>query len=154
MELYIHTQGAEDIRRVPVKETTTVGDLLTEHADPNASAWLEETDTPLDPAATVAAAGITDRAHLHVSRCRRVEVRVRYGGDIKTHEFSPATTVNAVFAWAVGPHGFKLTTVERAKHTLGVCGQQTEADRDAHVGSLASDCEACFDLAPKARYAG
>jgi hypothetical protein len=154
MKVYVHVQGVEDIRCVTAEETTRVGDLLAEHADPGASAWLEEADEPLDPATSLAAAGVADRAHVHVSRCRRVEVGVRFGGDIETREFPPGATVNAVFAWAVGPHGFKLTDAERAKHTLGVCGGETEADRDAHVGSLANDCKLCFDLAPKVRYAG
>jgi hypothetical protein len=154
VEFYIHVSAVEDIRRVRVEETLTVGELLAGHAEPGASAWLEETEEPLDPAGTLAAVGVADRAHIHLSRCRRVQVAVRYGGQTKNRHFPPAATVNAVFAWAVGPQGFKLTDAERAKHTLGVCGGQTEADRDAHVGSLATDCAACFDLAPKVRYAG
>jgi hypothetical protein len=154
MELYVHVQGTEDIRRVPADETDRIGDLVAEHGEAGASAWLEEAEEPLDPAVSLASAGVGDRAHVHVSRCRRVEVGVRFGGETKTREFPPGATVNAVFAWAVGPQGFKLTDAERAKHTLGLCGGQTEADRDAHVGSLATDCAVCFDLAPKARYAG
>lgn len=154
MEIYVHVEGEAEFRRVAVGDGVTVGGLIAEHAGPGASAWAEEAEEPLDPGVTLVAAGVGDRAHVHLSRCRRVSVSVRYGGDTKSREFPPGATVNAVFAWAAGPQGFGLTPSERAKHTLGQCGGQTESDRDAHVGSLAADCAVCFDLAPKARYAG
>lgn len=118
------------------------------------SVWLEDADEPLAVDSSLTAARVADRAHVHVSRCHRVVVTIRFGGDSKEHKFAPGATVNKVFHWAVGKQGFDLPKTERATHTLGVTGTSTEADRDAHVGSLAVNCAVSFDLAPKVRYAG
>ena len=100
-------------------------------------------------------AGIADRSHIHISRCHRITVRIRYGGDSKTHEFAPGATIASVFAWATGPNGFELTASERAKHTLGICDTLTQPDKSEHIGSLATEeCSVCLDLAPKERFEG
>lgn len=151
MDLYVHEQGTEEIRRVSIAPTAPVRELADGEG---IEVWSEDTEDPLDRDTTVAEAGLADRAHVHRSRCRRVAVTVRFNGESRDRKFSPAVTVERVFRWAVGPQGFDLPPDQRAKHTLGVTGSGVEADRDAHVGSLATDCAVSFDLAPKARYAG
>ncbi|HAF08755.1 MAG TPA: hypothetical protein DCK98_01560 [Chloroflexi bacterium] len=151
LEIYIHEAGAPTLRQID--SGAHVRDLLGGKAD--AHAWLQDAEDPLDPERTLAEAGIDDRKHVHVSRCRRVDVSVRYGGDTRSKEFSPAATINRVFDWATGTQGFSLTATEKAKHTLSICGQNTQPDRADHVGSYADhDCKACFDLAPKERFEG
>jgi hypothetical protein len=151
LEIYIHEGGAAKLREID--NGARVRDLLGGNAD--AHAWLQDTDEPLDPERTLADVGIDDRKHVHISRCRRVEVSVRYGGESKNKAFSPAATINRVFDWATGAQGFNLTPTEKAKHTLSICGATTQPDRADHVGSYADhDCKACFDLAPKERFEG
>lgn len=150
MDLYVHEQGTEALEKVSVEPTATVRELAGAGFD----VWVEDTDEPMDPAAVIGEVGLVDRAHVHRSRCRRVTGTVRFNGETKEHSFAPGATVNRVFLWAVGQHGYDLPRDQRAKHTLGVTGADTEADRDAHIGSLATNCAVSFDLAPKARYAG
>jgi hypothetical protein len=83
-----------------------------------------------------------------------VVVTVRYGGDNTETGFPPAATLQAVFAWVTGPGGFNLPADQRAKHDLGVCGTGVLADRNTHIGSLATECSLCLDLAPRDRFQG
>jgi hypothetical protein len=151
MDLYVHVEGGEAVDIVNVEGGDTVAVLLS--AD-DELLWLEDTDVPLAAAATFAEVGLVDRAHVHRGRRRRIATTVRFNGQSKEREFPPGTTVERVFRWAVGDHGFDLPHDQRATHTLGVTGTDVEADRDAHVGSLATSGAVSFDLAPKARYAG
>lgn len=150
LEIYVHRAGEREMRKLD--SATQVRELLDNQTD--AQAWLEDSEEPLDPERSLAQAGVGDRVHVHVSRCRRVSVRVRYGGDERTRDFSPANTVDRVFNWVTGPQGFNLTPAEKAKHTLGLCAQPTQPDRADHVGTYADACKACFDLAPKERFEG
>lgn len=151
MEIYLHGSGEEELHLVEVKAGDRIATAITEKGE----VWLEGADEPLDPKQTFKQAGIGERAHLHVSTCRRVEVSVRYGGPpAKSEEFPPGTTFAAVFAWATGKKAFDLTKAEQAKHTFAVCDSDVQPDRSAHVGSFASECKLCLDLAPKERFEG
>src|SRR5205823_6151767 len=153
MQIYIHRRSTE-VELVDAEPGTTVSALVSEYVGDQGDAWLEGADTPLDQASTLEESGVEERSHVHVSSCKRVAVRVRYSDSI-TRDFPPAATVQAVFEWATGPHGFKLTDTEKAKHALGICDTTTEADKADHVGSFANDdCSVCFDLAPKERFEG
>jgi len=156
MKVLIHDPSPEGVvRELIVQESDTVAAVLVQlGAENEAMLWVEETEDPLDPNVTILEAGIVDFTHLHHGRCRKVEVSVRFGGESKSREFSPAATVQRIFEWSVGEHGYDLPRDQRPKHTLGLCGSESEADRRAHVGSLATDCRVCFDLAPKTRYQG
>jgi hypothetical protein len=151
MDLYLHIENGEAVDIVTVDGANKVDVLLAESDE---LLWLEDTDEPLDPAATLVEVGLVDRAHVHRGRRRRIATTVRFNGAVKEREFPPGTTVERVFRWAVGNNGFDLPHDQRATHTLGVTGTDVEADRDAHVGSLATGGVVSFDLAPKARYAG
>ena len=119
-----------------------------------AQLWREAGTTPLEPTQPVTAAGVQDFDHLYLGTCTLVHVTIRYADETRENDFPPATPVQAVYEWAAGPNGFKLTGPERAKHTLGVCGSATEAERTEHLAALATDCQVCFTLAPKTRYQG
>lgn len=153
MQIYVHRPRQETVFFEAANDAA-VQELLDEHG--GGQAWLENQEEPLAPEATLREVGVSDRAHVHVGSCKRVHVRVRYAGKAPIeHDFPPATTIEHVFQWATGKHGFELTETERAKHTLGICDTSTEADRSDHVGTFADEeCRVCFDLAPKERFEG
>jgi hypothetical protein len=153
MQLFLRTSETQ-LELIEVDAEQTIADFLADQsAADGAALWLEDAETPLEPARSLRDAGLEDRARVHISTCRKVEVVVHFNGD-KEKEFPPAATLGSVFEWATGPHGFKLSATERAKHTLTLCDSETESDRAEHVGALAEDCRVCFDLAPKDRFAG
>lgn len=155
MKIYIHHQ-VNELALKDVSETLTVRELAEQlFKESGAEVWLEDEDSALDGDLTLDQAGIKDRGHVHVSKCRRVEVTVRYAGESKVKSFAPSATVARVFQWATGKKAFDLTPTERAKHTLGICGSVTQPDKSEHVGSIAEHgCAVCFDLAPKERFEG
>lgn len=155
MEIYVHAPERETVF-AEAEADTTVAALIATHLGEEGDAWLEDANEPLDRDVTLKEAGVSERSHVHVGRCREVEVRIRYGGrDDIEEEFRPSATIAKVFDWATGDDGFELTATEKAKHALGICDTTTEADKAEHVGTFASkDCKACFDLAPKERFEG
>lgn len=154
VQIYIHRSETTELRLIEVEDTITVRELAEEHAGPGASAWLEDEEESLELDVVVSEV-IAERGHVHVAKkCKKIVVTVRYGEPL-TKEFAPSATIAKVFQWATGKNGFGLTPTERAKHTLGICGTNTEPDRSEHVGSLAGpDCSLCLDLAPKERFEG
>lgn len=97
---------------------------------------------------------VNDNDHIHLNRCRRVEVTVNFAGNERTRWFAPGATIQVVRRWAVGPNGFDLPEKERPKHEVGVCGTGNIAERTDHVGTLAVECSLCLNLAPKDRFQG
>ena len=154
IEVFLHRR-ARPLELHEVDPTKTVEDLGIECAGGGASVWLEDADEPLDPHLTLEAVGVVARCHVHVSSCRSVLVKVRYGGDNLDFKLPPATTAVALLKWVAGPEGFKLTDAEIAKHVLVICGTNTEFDQAEHLGFIADDdCLACLDLLPKERFEG
>lgn len=155
MKIYIHTHG-DQILQVNANATDQVGQIVSQHGGgADARAWLENSDDPLEPTATLADAGVKERDHIQISKCRHLNVTVRYGGDSKSKQFPPGATIVSVFNWATGSNGFDLTQTEKAKHTLGICDTLTQPDKASHIGSFADeDCGVCLDLAPKERFEG
>jgi hypothetical protein len=151
MQIFVHTENGLTIE--DVDEAATIADLGDKVRVEDATGWLEDADSPLDGTELVVNA-VGDKGHVHLTRCPRVEVTVNFAGKQKTHRFAPGATISRVRRWAVGPDGFDLPQNERPKHELGVCGSGVVADRNDHIGTLATDCALCLDLAPKDRFQG
>ncbi len=152
MQIFLHTPtGLALVEKLD--DATTIADLIDQAGLTDASAWIEDGEDALELTDRVAeVAG--DKGHIHVNRCRRVDVTINYGGKQKSHGFAPGSTVQAVRQWAVGKDGFDLPVKERPKHEVGVCGTGVIADRNDHIGTLGTDCALCLDLAPKDRFQG
>jgi hypothetical protein len=152
MQIFLHTPAGLALVQ-NLDDTTTIADLIAKAGLTDATAWIENAEDPLELTNLVArVAG--DRSHIHVNHCRHVDVTVNYGGKQKIRGFAPGATIQAVRQWAVGRDGFELPVKERPKHEVGVCGTGVIADRNDHVGTVASDCALCLDLAPKDRFQG
>lgn len=150
-QIFLHTDSGLALQAID--DSTTVADLADAVGIDDAIGWLEDADEPLDAGARVAAA-VGDKGHLHLNRCHRIEVTINYAGRTKSHRFPPGVTIGRVRRWAVGEDGFDLPQKERPKHEVGPCGSGTIADRNDHIGSLATNCGLCLDLAPKDRFQG
>jgi hypothetical protein len=154
MELYLHTKDSEESQLVEIDETVRFEEIVIEYGEEGSGAWLEEVDEELDVTLTADELKISERSHIHINRCRRIEVTIRQDAE-KSRGFSPSATIASVYDWATGPEGFDLLPAEKVKHTFVICGTQTEPDKSAHVGSFANaECAACFNLVPKQRSEG
>ena len=154
LEIYVHRPGPERMELREVEETVTVAEATG--AGEGEAVWIEDVEETIDLTITVAEAGIPHRGHVHVNRCSAVAVKVTYNGPSKEHPFGPGTTVKAVFEWATSGDGFPLSDVDRAEHTLQLCGTEEQPDPGDHMASFITDdsCEVCFELVAKHRFEG
>ncbi len=92
---------------------------------------------------------------LHIHRCRRVEVAVRFNGQTATRRFGPSTTIHRIHDWAAR-RAFGLSPRDAAEHVLQIQGTSTRPDREVHIGTLVAcgDCALAFDLVPFKRVEG
>ena len=154
MEIFLH-QRATETEFARVDPGKKVEDFGIECVGDGALVWLEGGKDPLDPGKTLKEAGVVDRCHVHVSACRAVVVKVRFGGDSVEGSFPPVATADSILKWAASPKGFKMTDSEAAKHVLAACESGTELDQADHIGFFVDDdCSACLDLVPRDRFAG
>ena len=154
MEIFLHKQAMETAF-ITVDPGKKVREFGIECLGEGAFVWLEDRKEMLDPQKTLAEAGVVERCHVHVSSCKAVFVKVRFGGDSVEDSFSPAATADYILKWAARPEGFKLTDSQAAKHLLAVCGTNTELDQADHIGFFADDdCSVCLDLLPRDRFQG
>ena len=154
MEIFLH-QRAIETGFIKVDPDKKVGDLAIECLGEGALVWVEDGKEALDPEKTLVEVGVVDRCHIHVSICKGIVVKVRFGGDVIEESLPPATTAGVILKWAASPEGFKLTDSEAAKHLLAICGTNTELDQADHIGYFADDdCSVCLDLLPRERFEG
>lgn len=96
---------------------------------------------------------VKDGMRVHVGRCKKVSVVVRYMGNPASHDFPPTTRVKRVKDWAV--REFKIPEAEAARHGLYLPGTEQELSGDVHVGALVCDtCSLTLDLLPTDRING
>jgi hypothetical protein len=156
VEVFVHRAGKERSSRRELIEadgSQTLNAALG--LGDGEEAWLQDGDAPLDPNRVVAET-IEERSHIHIGRCRQVEVAVNFNSDGKERDFRPGAPVERIFDRATSKDGFPMSDVDKAEHTLQLCGTTDQPDSSDHVGSLVSDgsCEVCFDLVAKHRFEG
>lgn len=150
MQIFLHTPDGLALENFD--DDTTIADVAAAVGMNDATGWIEDADDPLTGDTLLRAVG--DKGHLHVTRCKRIEVTINFAGKHKTHKFAPGATIGRVRRWAIGDDGFDLPQSQRPKHEVGVCGTGVIADRHDHIGTLSTDCGLCLDLAPKDRFQG
>lgn len=77
MQIFLHTENGLTLETVD--ETTTVGSIAEDAGIADATGWLEDVDEPLDLAAEVGKV-VGAQGHLHIGRCRKVEVTINFAG--------------------------------------------------------------------------
>lgn len=155
MEVFVHTRG-KDVELHEPDPSSTVKELAVQAGYADGHVFLEGKDEPLAPEATLEAAGLTDRANVHVGTCKKVAVSVRYNQQTRAYEVPSAATLESVYARAVSKgEGFGLGESDRAQYTLQLQGVSEQPDLSRHVGAFANDdCAADFDLVLQDRFQG
>lgn len=167
IDVLVQGDGLADIAVVSVAPTDTLDAVLgkLERAVPKGEAllFLEDVPGPIDTDTLVEellplSTDDNEKAgplRLHVARCRRVEITVRFNGEAERRRFPPSATVERVRRWAAR-RAFDLSPRDAAEHVLQLQGSMTRPDRDVHIGSLtdACACAVAFDLVPFRRVEG
>jgi hypothetical protein len=102
---------------------------------------------PVDIDLTVGFLEIHRHRHVHCHHCRHIAVEVNFGGAVKRHRFSPATTIGVVTRWARKKFP-NLDAAAAAEYVLQLCNSAEQPRSDEHLGELvhAPVCSICFDL--------
>lgn len=97
---------------------------------------------------------VIDGLRVHVGRCKKVEVTVRYFGKPKTRKFVPSARIKRVKNWATKV--FEVPAAEAARHSLRLPDTTEELAADVHVGTLVlkGTCGVVLDLVPSDRING
>jgi hypothetical protein len=95
--------------------------------------FVEDEDEPLDVTLVVIDERMSERIH-HVHRARHIEVTVFYKDAQKSKTFRPATRVQQVLDWAVGPHGFRIDSAIAPEMELALHAQTMALPKNAHIG--------------------
>lgn len=156
MRVYVHQEGRLEAEAVDITETVVIGEALGIVGDEGSVVMIEDEEEILDTTLTLQGAGVADRAHLFRGRRQRIEVVVSFNGEQREHVFAASVRVDRVFRWATGEHGFDLSKVDAAEHTLALAGSNVIPAGDVHLGSLddRTPGHVAFSLIPKHRYEG
>jgi hypothetical protein len=155
MEVFVHRRGV-DVELHEANPDITVAAFAEGVGLPGEEVWLEEADAPLAIEATLAAAGVNERANVHVGRCKKVQVSVRFEAPTKDYDVHPATTLHHIYDKATSKkEGFDFSPHDKSQYTLQVRGTTEQPDLSRHVGAFVNEqCEAAFDLVLQKRFQG
>lgn len=159
--VYVQSEFLSDVKLVEVDDDTTIEDLKKAclsvlppevHAD-DLNLFVEDEGEETD-ATHVKHLKKPHGVRVHLHRCKKLDVVVRFSGRAESHQFQPATTIGHIRKWA--GHKFGMQPNDIAEHVLQLAGSTTQPDIDVHVGTLVK-CPACsveFDLVPAHRING
>ncbi len=139
IDVLVEGEGLADVETVRLPHGAQVRELIAVVARKGgypaeeALLFVEDGDEPLDLAVLVVDERMGERIH-HVHRARQIEVTVFYMAGQKSKTFRPATRVQQVLDWAVGPNGFKIDPSIAPEMELAIHGQTTPLPKNAHIG--------------------
>jgi hypothetical protein len=168
IDIFIQSEHSPDIRAGVAEPVQNLAGLLAKLEPPivlqdGQFIFLEDLAAPLEPDAIVEELlpmcpneqGMASALRLHISRCRLVEVSVRFNAEEAKRRFAPGATIARVHHWAAR-RAFNLSPRDAAEHVLQIRGTNARPDRDVHVGTLTDGktCTVAFDLVPRKRVEG
>ena len=155
--IFYQCENAGDIEHIEVDATITFGavkalliekqDLTKHDLTPEFRLFPEDGDEPTDEDALISEFVTSVGLKLHLSRCRKIKVRVHYNGQTAEREFAPGATINMVRQW-VTESGFGISKVEAGELKLQLVGTKNRPSSNRHIGTFAKcpDCAVEFDL--------
>jgi len=110
--------------------------------------FKEDAEEPLNLDSKLEGADDPGMTH-HVHQAEKVSVKIYYLNGVKQRFFSPATRIQVVLDWAVGPEGFNVDVSVAPEMELALTDKpEEEIPRSAHLGRYAGgkEHEVEFDL--------
>jgi hypothetical protein len=158
IEVFLQAEGSRRIELIeldaeaPVREIIASSGLRDELRE-GANVFGPDGEAPLDPDATLRAAGVGHRDRIHVNRCRQVAVTIHFNDITEELRFPPSTTVDRVKRRFV--QKIRMSDVDATEHVLQLCSSDDRPEPDNQIGSLVSGCcTLCFNLVPIKRIEG
>jgi hypothetical protein len=160
VSVFIQGEGLREVQLLEIEANANFGAvraaLIAKHGlSEDVLIFLEDADEPVDESVEVGLRATQATINVHLHRCRRIEVTVRFNNETVEHSFSPASTVARVKHWAAVKK-FGMTEEEAGEHALQIVGTHDRPHPGTHLGALAicPKCHLAFDLVPDERING
>lgn len=154
MDVFIRREGRRDVEHRRIGAGARAGEFKRELADgsPGWFLFYEDGEEQLEDDHELR--GQHGGVFLHLTRCRKVDVTVRYAGRSITRGFPPSATLARIKRWA--ERKLELDAADAAELSLQLSGSDERPEESTHVGSLVTcpDCTVDFDLLPTDRING
>jgi hypothetical protein len=141
IEVFVEGEGLDDVQLITLPAGTPARSVVEWVAKksgfPAAEGllFLEDEETPLDLKEALISDAYVGCVH-HVHRQRAIDVHVYFGGREIDRQFSPATRIQRVLDWAVGPKGFRIDPPIAPEMELALHGTTEALPKKAHIGRL------------------
>lgn len=160
INVFIQVQGTPGVTEAELPTGATHAELkaclsnIGVELDNDTYIFIDESAEPIGMQCEGQVEGLQQGGRLHVSRCRKVAVKVHYVESSAVEEFPPGVRLRKVKAWAV--RHFKLDKQDAAEHVLQLCDSTKRPTSDTPLQELIdkATCLACFDLVPEKRVEG
>ena len=136
-EILVQGAGLNEVVKVSIRRGATFQEIIVSVARmgnfpaANAHLFLEDEQTPLNPNHRVDAKHPLHKIH-HVHTQKEIGVEVHFNGQEHQTNFSPATTVRKVLAWAA--HEFKIPDQDGKEVFLSMPDSSQPLQDTAHIG--------------------
>lgn len=158
--IFIRSHELPAAIEVEIAEAALAADLFEaiKHAgiaiDADTVIFIDEAEAPHAMTPDLPATDLKRGSHVHVTKCKKIEVTINYLAETATHNFAPGSRVRRVKAWAVDK--FKLSAHDAEEHVLQLCGTTRRPASDTPLNELTDGktCAVSFDLVPEKRVEG
>ena len=158
--LFVHLEGRAEITEVPMPERVIESEVFNALdtagllSSDEIFIFIDEAEAHVSKDCHEPASGVTHGTRIHVTRHRRIDVKVHFLNQTIERTFSHGTRVRKVKAWAANE--FLISHKDAAEHVLQICHSSTRPVSDTPLHTLLHDCECsiCFDFVPEKRIEG
>jgi hypothetical protein len=158
--VFVQIQGRPEVREVELSLPATGEDIfaLLKKLDVEVGAdtpvFIDETEDALGGDQKSPIEGIKSGSRIHVTRCKRIKVKVHYLNKTIDRAFAPGVRLRRVKQWAV--RELNINPTDAGEHVLQLCNTTTQPPTDTPLAELVAgrDCDLCFDLVPEKRVEG
>lgn len=160
IEVFYQGEQILGVEHLDLPGAETIGQvknaIIKKHnCDPNSLVYVEDGDEPIADDTPLGQLHRSGALKVHIHRCRKVKVTIRFNDKMATDGFPPSATVARVKKWAAEKQ-FGMTPEEAGEHVLQISGTQDRPAPGTHIGTLTGEtpCKVEFDLVPDERVNG
>jgi hypothetical protein len=158
--LFVHLEGKAEIVEVPMPERVVESEIYMALevagllGSDEVFVFVDEAEEHISRDCHDPAPGTKHGVRIHITRHRRIEVKVHFLEKTIERAFSPGARVRKVKEWAAKE--FHVSHKDAAEHVLQICHSSVRPVSDTPLHALLHDrsCSICFDFVPEKRVEG
>jgi len=149
-KVYLYVEGAKKAELKEVSSDCTYRELLKGENYPcesNENGWFamrDDSDVVVDLDELIVKDAVKNKVHVHLCRCKKVEVAVTYNGVEKTESFPPSAKIKRILKWALREFG--ISEEEASVHVLSFGDEELNARDSIGLYVSCPDCNITLSL--------